>query len=118
MLVCLLPARNCADDLPGYFESVARFADAVVALDDGSTDCTRDLLESNPFVRLLLDNPRRPDYRAWNDSDNRNRLLAAAATLEPTWIMSLDADERIDPTDGVALRDFVATEAVRDDAYL
>lgn len=31
-LVCLLPARNCEGDLPGYFESVSRFADAVVAL--------------------------------------------------------------------------------------
>src|SRR5207245_404863 len=35
-LVCLLPARNCEEDLPGYFDSVRRFADAVVALDDGS----------------------------------------------------------------------------------
>jgi glycosyltransferase involved in cell wall biosynthesis len=43
-LVCLLPVRNGADDLPAYLQSVAGFADAVVALDDGSTDTTRELL--------------------------------------------------------------------------
>ena len=43
-LACLLPARNCAADLAGSFESVARFADAVVALDDGSTDDTAEQL--------------------------------------------------------------------------
>ena len=39
-VVCLLPARNAAADLPGWFDSRRRFADAVVALDDGSTDDT------------------------------------------------------------------------------
>jgi glycosyltransferase involved in cell wall biosynthesis len=118
MLVCLLPARNCADDLLGYFESVARFADAVVALDDGSTDHTGEVLACNPLVRVLLQNRRRAGYRGWDDSANRNRLLAAAADLDPDWIMSLDADERIDPTDGAALREFVTNDAVRGDAYL
>lgn len=118
MLVCLLPARNCADDLPGYLDSAARFADAIVALDDGSTDGTRELLECSPLVRIVLENSSRTDYRGWDDSANRNRLLAAAAELEPNWIMSLDADERIDATDAAALREFVATEAVPGDAYL
>src|SRR5919206_373916 len=36
-IACLLPARNCAPDLPAYLEGVAAFADAVLALDDGST---------------------------------------------------------------------------------
>ena len=118
MLVCLLPARNCADDLPGYFESVARFADAVVALDDGSTDGTRELLEGSPLVRVLLENPRRTGYRGWDDSANRNRLLAAAADLDPDWVISLDADERIDRSDAAALRKFVALDAVPGDGYL
>jgi glycosyltransferase involved in cell wall biosynthesis len=118
MLVCLLPARNCADDLPGYFESVARFADAVVALDDGSTDDTRELLDRNPLVRVLLENPPRAGYRAWDDSANRNRLLAAAADLAPDWVISLDADERIDPIDAAGLRKFVELDAVPGDGYL
>lgn len=118
MFVCLLPARNCADDLPGYFESVGRFADAVVALDDGSTDDTRSVLEGNHLVKRLLTNPRRDDYRGWDDGENRNRLLAAAAQLDPDWVISLDADERIDATDAVAMRAFVTGCQERGDAYL
>src|SRR3954462_441992 len=91
-IVCLLPVRNGEADLPGYFASIARFADAVVALDDGSTDGTRRLLRANPLVKLVLENPVRPNYAGWDDAANRNRLLEAAAQLDPAWIMSLDAD--------------------------
>jgi LCP family protein required for cell wall assembly len=116
-LVVLLPVRNGAADLPGYFDAVKPFADAIVALDDGSTDETRVLLEAEPLVRILLTNPPRPDYRDWNDAENRNRLLEAAADLDPDWLLSLDADERFDPADGAELRHFVDEEALPGCAY-
>ena len=116
-LVCLLPVRNGAADLPGYFASARRFADAIVALDDGSTDDTRALLAAESLVKIVLSNPPRTDYRDWDDAGNRNRLLAAAASLEPEWILSLDADERIDADDAAALRAFVDQEAIPDCAY-
>src|SRR5215212_1552146 len=87
-LVCLLPARNAAADLPGFFESAARFADAVVALDDGSSDDTGMLLRANPLVARVEVNPHRSDFRGWNDAANRNLLLKAAAGLRPDWIIS------------------------------
>ena len=59
LVLALLPACNATVDLPGYLESVARFADGVVALDDGSTDDTRAVLESHDFVRTVLTNPTR-----------------------------------------------------------
>src|SRR5690349_2284539 len=108
-IVCLLPVRNGEADLPGYFASVARFADAVVALDDGSTDGTRHVLDANPLVNIILENPVRTTYAGWDDAANRNRLLEAAAQLEPAWIMSLDADERIPADDAAVLRTFVET---------
>nr|MDP9475891.1 glycosyltransferase family 2 protein [Actinomycetota bacterium] len=116
-VVCLLPARNAAVDLPGFFESAARFCDAIVALDDGSTDETRELLEASPLVEVLLTNPRREDYRGWDDAANRNRLLAAAGELNPRWIISMDADERLDEADAAALRDFLDTDALPGCAY-
>ncbi len=116
-LVVLVPARNAAGDLPGLFESIRGLADAVVALDDGSTDGTREVLAAEPLVEVLLTNPRREDYRGWDDAANRNRLLEAAAALEPEWILSLDADERIDAGDAAALRTFLETDALPGCAY-
>jgi hypothetical protein len=116
-VVCLLPARNASEDLPAWFESVSRFADAVVALDNGSTDNTAELLESHPLVQILLRNPRQPDNRGWSDSLNRNRLLAAAAPLAPSWIICIDADELVPLEDGLALRRFIDERAVAGVAY-
>ncbi len=117
LLVCMLPARNAAHDLPGWFASVERFCDAVVALDDGSTDETAELLAAHPLVKRLLRNPRRESYAGWNDAANRNRLLDVVAELNPTWLLSLDADERIDEEDGRALREFLQTDALPGVAY-
>ncbi len=117
-LLCLLPARNCAEDLPGYFESVRQFADGVLALDDGSTDETRAVLEAEPMVQTILTNPRRDGYRGWDDAANRNRLLASAGEFEPRWLLFLDADERIPADDGIALRAFVRDAADPESAYL
>jgi glycosyltransferase involved in cell wall biosynthesis len=89
----------------------------VVALDDGSTDGTRAILDASPLVKIVLANPRRDDYRGWDDAANRNRLLEAAAALDPDWIISLDADERIPVDDAAALRAFLATDALSGFAY-
>jgi hypothetical protein len=117
MVVGLLPARNAAHDLPEYFESVAPIVDAVVGLDDGSTDETREILEGEPLVRIVLRNPPRPSYRGWDDSANRNRLLDAAVALDPAWFLFLDSDERLDHDDAAALRDFIDHQAVEGYAY-
>lgn len=116
-VVCLLPARNAAGDISDWLASVAQFADAVVALDDGSTDHTAALLRADPLVAKVLTNPRRDGYAGWDDSANRNRLLAAAAELDPQWIMQLDADERMAADDAHALREFLLHDADPTRAY-
>jgi glycosyltransferase involved in cell wall biosynthesis len=116
-LVCLLPARNAAKDLPGHLESANEFCDAIVALDDGSTDNTAGILSASPLVKRLLHNPIREDFRGWDDSRNRNMLLEAAAEFEPDWIISVDADERVHSSDAVALRRFLDTDALPGCAY-
>ncbi len=65
----------------------------------------------------MLTNPRREDYRSWDDAANRNRLLAAAGGLNPRWIISMDADERLDVADAAELRDFLRTDALPGCAY-
>ena len=117
-LVSLLPARNAASDLPAHLDAVARCADAVIALDDGSTDETPAILEAHPLVHTLLRNPRRDGYAGWDDAATRARLLTAALELEPRWVLWLDADELMTPGDAVALRAFVRGDADPECAYL
>jgi glycosyltransferase involved in cell wall biosynthesis len=116
-LACLLPVRNCAGDLPGYLESAGRFADAVLALDDGSTDATPAILKSSPLVRAVLHNGPRPTYAGWDDRLNRQRLLEAAVEHGCDWALYLDADERISADDAGALRTFIEEGADPDCAY-
>ena len=102
-LVVALPARNCGSTLPSWFASVEAYADAVVALDDGSTDDTAEVLAAHPLTAVLLRNPVRPTYGGWDDAANRQQLIDACDTLEPEWILQLDADERLADGDADAL---------------
>jgi glycosyltransferase involved in cell wall biosynthesis len=115
-LVVALPARNCASTLPGWFEAVERFADAVVALDDGSTDDTAEILAAHPLTAVVLRNPVRSTYRGWDDAANRQRLVDACADLRPEWLLQLDADERLADGDGEALRRAIAQGALDPEA--
>jgi glycosyltransferase involved in cell wall biosynthesis len=116
-LAVLVPARNAAHQLPEWLTSVERFADAVFALDDGSTDSTRTVLEQHPLVREVLTNPVRESYEGWDDLANRQRLVDAARDAGVRWLLFLDADERIDALDGAALRAFLEREAQPGFAY-
>ena len=116
-ITCLLPVRDGERDLPAWLESVAGFAHQVIALDDGSSDRTREILEGSRLVARTLVNPPRDTYEGWDDATNRQRLLDAAIDAGSEWVLFLDADERIDEDDGKALRAFAASDALPGCAY-
>jgi glycosyltransferase involved in cell wall biosynthesis len=116
-LTVLLPARNAAHLLPGWLDSVGRHADTIIALDDGSTDDTRTVLEEHRGVAHVLANPVRSSYRGWDDLENRQRLVHAALSRGASWLLFLDADESLDEGDWRALRSFLAAEAQPGFAY-
>ncbi len=116
-LTVLVPARNAEHLLPEWLESASSYADAVIALDDGSIDRTRALLERHALVTDVLTNPVRPSYHGWDDLGNRQRLVDAACAAGAQWLLFLDADERIDAADGAALRRFLGREALPGFAY-
>jgi hypothetical protein len=108
-VVALLPVRNGSLLLPEYLESAAQWCDAVIALDDGSSDRSGEMLDEHPLVRLCLRMHRRTDYGGWDDQRNRQDLLDAANGVGAEWVVYLDVDERIDPHDALALRGFLTS---------
>ena len=116
-IIVLLPVRNGENDLPAYFSCVSRFADGVIALDDGSTDATAEILQQERLVLEVLQNPRRESYIGWNDFENRSRLLDACRKHRVDWVFQLDADEILDDSDAAELRRFIESESIPNVAY-
>jgi len=79
--------RNEEDFLEGCLESVKDVVDEIVIGDTGSTDRTPDIADD--FGARLYNIP-------WNDNFSvaRNQVLEKA---KGTWILSIDADERLRP---------------------
>lgn len=114
-LAILVPLRDAGADLPGFLESAGRLTDTVVALDDGSRDGTSRILAESSLVRAVI--RTRPSTGLWDDAANRQALLDVAGALNPSWVLFLDADERIAEDDAIALRNFLRDDAVPGFAY-
>jgi glycosyltransferase involved in cell wall biosynthesis len=93
-ILALLQVRDEASLLPGYLDGLAGQVEGVVALDDGSSDGSAELLARNPLVFDLI---RRPvDRPRWDEPANRRELVAAALRHGADWLLALDADERVE----------------------
>lgn len=83
--VCLI-VKDEAADLADCLTSVQPFADEIVVYDTGSSDDTVAVARS--FGAVVIEGEWRNDF-AWA----RNQALAAA---RGTWVLSIDADERLE----------------------
>lgn len=92
-LVAAMQVRNEAG--PGRYlkmvlDDLVRYCDAIVALDDASTDETPEILASCDKVILH----RNEASAFWRDESKlRVRLWNLAIAAEPDWVLVVDADE-------------------------
>lgn len=94
-ILCLITARNERRYLTDYLANVAPQFDGIVALDDGSTDGSGDILAAHPSVLEVLRIAPREPHR-WNGVTHRRLLVDAAARHGAEWVLALDADERVE----------------------
>ena len=91
-IIGLVPARNEEDKVAFALRALAKFTDAIVFLDDCSTDRTvqvvRGLSESCRIEKII----EKPVWHR-DEPGDRNRLLAAGRDLGGTHFVVIDADE-------------------------
>lgn len=89
-IIALLPFKNEAWILPTYLSSITKIADEILALDDGSTDAGRTLLEDAGATVLERDFGKE---RVVHMSARRSYLLTEGRARGGTHFIWLDADE-------------------------
>ncbi len=94
-ILALLPFRDEMRFLPDLFANLEGQVDGVVALDDGSTDESRALVESQPLLVALRSVPPGAQDEI-EDGKNQSALLDAAWDHDPDWLLGIDADERLE----------------------
>lgn len=92
-IICLTPVRNGSKFIKKFFEYNYDLFDGFLFLDDGSSDNTYELLQTEKTIDIL----QKEFVDDFNDAENRNLLLDSAKTIDSRWFMWLDIDELIYP---------------------
>ena len=90
-VVEMLLVKDEADRyLSRWLDRIGRVCDEIVALDNGSTDNTVEMLMSNPKV-VMVERDESNFYE--NERKLRTKLWEMALSRDPTWVQAFDADE-------------------------
>ena len=88
----------------------------MLALGDGSTDATAEMLARSSLAKVVHSSPPRAGWAGWDDRANRQLPLDAAIDSGCDW--ALFVDEHIPEDDAAVLSEFTRNGADRDCVYL
>ena len=94
-LLALIAYRDEERFLPGLLENLAAQVDGLIALDDGSSDGSTELLRGHPLVVEVLHVPAGTQAEL-EDGKNHRALVEASWRHRPDWLLGIDADERVE----------------------
>jgi glycosyltransferase involved in cell wall biosynthesis len=102
-VVGLLMVRNCEKTIARQLSRVKAYCDAIVAVDDRSTDQTFQLLTAEPAVSQVRKLQAEDTAREWLFPENvlLNLLYKMAEEERATWMLRLDSDEDLEPAEGI-----------------
>ncbi len=89
--ILLVQSYNESSNICRFLKNNAQYFDAIILLDDGSTDNTYEIANHN---KIILKVKKKRVF--FNDLENRNILLNLASFFNYHWICFLDVDEIID----------------------
>jgi glycosyltransferase involved in cell wall biosynthesis len=86
-----IPVYNEQEHLPRVLAEMVRYSPELLAIDDGSTDSSAEILDANPFVEV--------HHHDCNEGYGQSLIDAfqIAAHRRFDWVVTLDADEQHDP---------------------
>lgn len=91
-IIALVPVKNEGWVLPTYLSSVSKIADEIIAIDDGSTDNSVEILK-NAGATVIFTSPELRKEKIVNMSTRRKLLLGEGRKRGGTHFIWLDADE-------------------------
>jgi len=92
-IIALLPFKNEERFLPTYVSGMLHLVDAIIAIDDGSTDKSVDILSRLCGDKITIYNNDKLTDVAWKEHHIREKLLELGRQAGGTHFVCLDADE-------------------------
>lgn len=119
-LACLLQFKDEANNgnLDRYLDSISRYADLLIAYDDGSTDTGLDLLmnwyrtySGRQLKQVEIIEGGTNDYAA--EVAHKDKMLRRGLEMGVTHFMRIDADECLEAAGETGIREWILSEMER-----
>lgn len=110
LIACMMRVKNEARWIERCVGSVLSLCDAVVILDDHSTDGTAEICERIPKTKVI-----RSPFSGLDETRDKNYLLAEVARMNPEWVLHIDGDEELEDDGPAKIRQTILSGAA--DAY-